>query len=118
MKPIVEQSRITRGMGPSGAFFIPFERGLLRVISSTGGGWDHVSVCRIVDKVFDEKVPGNVRVPHYEELEFVRGLFFNDNECVMQLSVPRSEHVNRHPHVLHLWRPQDQPIPMPPKAMV
>jgi len=84
-----------------GSFLIPYQvagapRVLLHVLSGQGGGWDHVSV----------GVHGQDRTPTWEEMEHIRGLFFRDDECVMQLSVPRAEHINLHPGVLHLFRPQ------------
>lgn len=128
----IEQHRIG---GPPrtncGAFLIRIPKfGVeLQVIAGNGMGWDHVSV----------RGPG--RVPTYEEMEFVRELFFKDDEAVMQLSVARADHINIHPLVLHLWRPQTQgeilrereawgdewawgdlqassPIPIPPKECV
>jgi len=84
-----------------GSFLVPYQvaaapQVLLRVLAGAGGGWDHVSV----------GVQGQSRTPTWEEMEFVRGLFFRDDECVMQLSVPRDQHINLHAGVLHLWRPQ------------
>lgn len=78
----------------------------LRVIASEGEDWDHVSVST------------ETRTPTWDEMEFIRGLFFGDEETVMQLSVPRSEHINNHPHCLHLWRPQKATIPRPPGILV
>jgi len=84
-----------------GTFLVPYQvaaapRVLLRVLVGQGGGWDHVSV----------GVQGGSRTPTWEEMEFVRTLFFRDDETAMQLSVPRAEHINLHPGVLHWWRPQ------------
>ncbi len=94
--------------GPRGAnygvFEVPYgppcgKKLILLVQISAGCSWDHVSVSL------------KHRTPTHEEMEFVRELFFHDNECVMQLSVPRSEHVNVCKNALHLWRPQtDQEI--------
>lgn len=90
-----------------GAYRIPFRGVALNVISSTGLGWDHVSV----------SLPN--RCPTWEEMEFIRGLFFRDDETVMQLSVPRSDHISLHPYCLHWWRPNDgQTIPRPPNELV
>jgi hypothetical protein len=80
--------------GNNGMFRVPLREVWLTVQASDGGGWDHVSV----------SLP--YRTPTWEEMEYVRSLFFRDDECVMQLSVPRAEHVNVHDHTLHLWRPQ------------
>jgi hypothetical protein len=46
-------------------------------------------------------------------MDHVKRLFFRDEETAMQLHVPPADHVNNHPHCLHLWRPQDIEIPRP-----
>lgn len=79
---------------------------IMAVIASDGLGWDHVSVSL------------SHRCPTWEEMEYIRDLFFADDETVMQLSVPRADHVSYHPYCLHLWRPQTEPIPRPPALMV
>jgi hypothetical protein len=106
-----------------GAFVIPFtfetqrkmpvgkvlfvQRSELLVVASTGEGWDHVSVS-LED-----------RCPTWEEMEFIKKLFFRDDETAMQLHVPETDHVNVHPNCLHLWRPNDgREIPRPPSIMV
>lgn len=82
--------------------------------SGFGSGWDHVSAhCRSVRK----KTPV-MHTPTWEDMEYLRSLFFEDDETVMQLSVPRTEHINIHNHVLHLWRPLECAIPMPPAVLV
>lgn len=86
---------------PIGAFHFD-----LCVIAASGDGWDHVSVSH------------RNRVPTWDEMEHIKRLFFEDDETAMQLHVPPSEHINRNPNVLHLWRPHDTPIPRPPTYMV
>jgi hypothetical protein len=78
----------------------------MHVIASSGEGWDHVSVSR------------RNRCPNWSEMEQVKRLFFRDDETAMQLHVPPDDHINLHPHCLHLWRPHDQEIPRPPAIMV
>lgn len=78
----------------------------LRCIASWGGGWDHVSV----------SLP--TRCPMWPEMEAVKRLFFRRDETAMQLHVPPAEHVDCHPHRLHLWRPQHAEIPRPPAIFV
>lgn len=70
--------------------------------------WEHVSVS------------ARKRCPNWQEMETVCRLFWEPEECVMQLHPPRSEWVNNHPFCLHLWRPKDPatPIPRPPQIMV
>jgi hypothetical protein len=78
----------------------------LRIIFSDGEGWEHVSV----------SLPS--RCPYWDEMMFVKALFWDDEDAVMQLHPPKSEYVNEHPYCLHLWRPTDQVIPLPPSEFV
>lgn len=89
-----------------GVFRIEHKGAALRVIASTGEGWDHVSVSTAT------------RCPTWDEMERVKRLFFRDDETAMQLHVPPSDHKNCHPYCLHLWRPRDAEIPRPPSIMV
>jgi hypothetical protein len=78
----------------------------LTIIFSDGEGWEHVSV----------STPG--RVPNWQEMCFVKELFWAPDDVVMQLHPARAEYVNNHDFCLHLWRPQGQVIPTPPKYLV
>jgi len=91
-----------------GAFLVPspLDQRPLVVIASANDAWDHVSVSR-------EK-----RVPNWHEMSFIHRLFFKENETAMQLHLPARDHINNHPNVLHLWRPWDHAIPLPPKLFV
>jgi len=84
----------------------PIDRSPLLVIASIGAGWDHVSISR------------KNRVPNWAEMEYVKRLFFEDNETAVQYHVPPSDHVNMHRFVLHLWRPQNVEMPRPPAVLV
>lgn len=89
-----------------GAFNIPYRNRVLRVISGCGEGWDHVSISL------------STRCPNWLEMCFVKDLFFEKQELVIQFHPPESEYVNYHPHVLHLWRPWEQTLILPPKYML
>jgi hypothetical protein len=104
---VVKYFGSTGGPG-DGAFFIPSptDHAAMRVIASTGGGWDHVSVSR------------KNRSPNWIEMEFIKRKFFKEDETAMQLHVRPSEHINCHPHTLHIWRPQNVVIPLPPSLMI
>jgi hypothetical protein len=95
--------------GPDGgAFLVPYPKtgASLRVIASNGDGWDHVSVSL------------EHRCPNWHEMDFIKRLFFAEDEWAMQLHPPPAKHINLHPYVLHLWRPQHETIPLPePKAV-
>jgi hypothetical protein len=111
---LVERGRILDGpygtapFCDCGAFLLqhPTSRQVIKVIAGNGDGWDHVSV----------STP--TRCPTWEEMCWVKGLFFRDDECVMQLHVPADQHINTHPNCLHLWRPHGADIPRPDASMV
>ena len=76
------------------------------VQASIGGGWDHVSISI------------GHRCPNWFEMQFIKNMFFEDSDIVMQLHVPESDHINLHHYCLHLWKPQNDKIPLPPIYMV
>jgi hypothetical protein len=92
----------------NGVFNIPSptDGRLLRIIASSGEGWEHVSVSR------------EDRCPTWSEMEDVKRRFFKDDETVMQLHVPVRDHISVHPNCLHLWRPVRVEIPRPPAILV
>jgi hypothetical protein len=96
----------------TGVFAVPYQRQIgdpdvvLRCVASSGGGWDHVSV----------STPH--RTPTWAEMEFIKRQFFMKHEVVMQLHVSESDHISIHDYCLHLWRPHDKEIPLPPKEFV
>ncbi|TYL73912.1 DUF7694 domain-containing protein [Bradyrhizobium cytisi] len=95
------------GSGPSGLFFVQGPCGCqLKIIGFVRPGWEHVSV----------STPR--RSPNWDEMCLVKDLFWDQEECVIQLHPPRSQYVNNSRYCLHLWRPTRQVIPMPPAAFV
>jgi hypothetical protein len=97
----------------AGAFRLmyPGPPSAMLVVMSSGTGpecddWEHVSVS--ADK----------RCPTWDEMCWVKDLFWNKHEAVMQLHPAESQYVNFHPHCLHMWRPLKMTIPTPPMIMV
>ncbi len=95
-----------------GAFRMPGPCGEdLNIIASPGDAhedipWEHVSVsCK-------------KRPPNWKEMCFVKALFWDDEDTVMQLHPPKSQWINNHPYCLHLWRPLKETIPLPPQITV
>ena len=68
--------------------------------------WDHVSV----------SLPK--RIPNWLEMSFIKSLFWDDNECVVQFHVPKSDHINCHPYTLHMWKSLNVEFPRPPRSAV
>ena len=98
--------------GNNGAFVIPpkIANRQLAVIISDGLGWEHVSVHCFIGK--------KNLTPCWEEMCYVKSLFWDVEDVVMELHPAKSEYVNCHPHTLHLWRPIELSIPTPPKILV
>lgn len=48
----------------------------------------------------------------------IKGIFWDDEDAVMQLHSPKSNWVNNHEFCLHLWRPIGKEIPMPDSLLV
>lgn len=109
---VPEQYRV---MGPkgsnNGAFQIKAGGIMYRIVASDGGEegqeWEHVSI------TLDRK-----RCPDWEEMCFMKNVFWDKEDCVMQLHPPESEYVSNHKYCLHLWRPVHQTIPLPPQHYV
>ena len=113
--PNIERLRVTEGpmasdasFGMNGAFLIPYANDILKVLISDGMEWDHVSVSL------------EYRQPTWEEMHFVKRLFWDDHETVVQMHPPEARYVNFHPHVLHMWRYQKRGFqyPLPPISMI
>jgi hypothetical protein len=93
----------------TGVFTVPscVDHRPLLAIATADQGWEHVSVSR----------PNN-RTPTWAEMDQIKRLFWDDEEPVMQLHPPRSTWVSYHPYCLHLWKPMDAAIPLPPPIFV
>lgn len=98
----------TKEYGNNGAFAIKKGRLKMQVIASDGGGWDHVSVT----------IVNRQRTPTWQEMCFIKDLFFDKDECAVQFHPSESQYVNNHKYCLHLWKPQFGPLQIPLKIMV
>lgn len=100
--------------GAYGQFFVMGPCGMALCIVASGAdaddkmseGWEHVSVST------------RSRPPNWQEMCFVKELFWDPTECVVQFHPPRSEYVNNHPYCLHLWRQTKAAFPLPPSILV
>lgn len=117
----LERGRIRRGefgsdpsWGAYGFFFVDGPCGQRLKIVASGAddtdtasqGWEHVSV----------SCPN--RCPNWPEMCFVKDLFWEPEECVVQFHPPQSQYVNNHRYVLHLFRHKSLAFPMPPAILV
>lgn len=102
----------TRYDGANGAFIIKGPtKEILRIIACDGTDpdaleWEHVSISC------------GSRPPFWSEMCFVKNLFWEEEECVIQFHPPKSQYVNCHPFTLHLWRHTKNNFPTPSTHLI
>lgn len=115
LSPRLEEYRLSSGYHaskrgqPYGAFELPGPCGERLTIIATDGadtGWEHVSVST------------RRRIPNWTEMCFVKDLFWDPEDCVVQFHPARSTYVNNYGVVLHLWRCRYSSFPTPPEILV
>jgi hypothetical protein len=106
--------------GYMGFFFIPYKfipgKHTLKVMSSGPKlpsdpradilDWEHVSVSL-----------GN-RCPTWDEMCFIKNIFWEEDEVVVQYHPAKKDYVNNSPYCLHLWKPAHTVLPTPPSIAV
>lgn len=100
--------------GHNGFFLVRGPNGAeLKIVASdateepeTSQGWEHVSV----------SLPN--RCPNWPEMSFVKGLFWEPEETVVQFHPPESAYISNHPYCLHLWRDTRGGHALPPSILV
>lgn len=116
--PLLESGRAlsgehaTRPGDPHGQFFYQLRKSRHAVIVASPGdlkakiSWEHVSVhVRHRSKTVGGKIKLSQETPTWDTMCLVKDLFWDAEECVLQFHPPRSQYVNIHKHVLHLWKP-------------
>lgn len=117
---VLEAGRIINNLpwsqpaGIVGAFQVasPVKSYRLQIIASNGEGWEHVSVSIVPQK----RRP--LRTPTWGEMCYIKDLFWEEEELVIQYHPQKSEYINCHAYTLHLWKPIGTEIPLPPSIMV
>lgn len=114
--------------GNNGFFMIPHSKisnYFIQVQASDGSGWEHVSVSLIKRvNVARVKQPSKwimqsvERCPTWEEMCFIKDLFWDKIDCVIQYHPSESDYVSYHQYCLHLWKPTDKEIPVPETFLV
>lgn len=105
---MLEQFRVDEGEYATrrGNRYGMFQVDSMRIMVSDGPEWEHVSV----------SYPN--RCPTWDEICQVKGWFWKPDESAVQFHPAEDDHVNFHPHCLHLWRPVDGVFPKPPAILV
>jgi len=115
---VPEKNRVTKNhplasdssYGNEGAFVITHPKinnYSFFAIASDGEGWEHVSVSL---SSTERKVE---RCPTWEEMCFIKDIFWDKGDCVIQYHPPEKDYVSMHHYCLHLWKSTtfEQPVP-------
>lgn len=69
-------------------------------------GWEHVSVST------------TQRCPTWDEMCYIKNLFWEEDETVIQFHPKKSQYRNVHPYCLHLWKSTRGEHVLPPSIFV
>jgi hypothetical protein len=129
---VPEASRVREGemgttslYGHNGAFILPSPEAGWRLFLICSDGtdadaegdlahWEHVSVSARTQGRYGIRT----RVPSWKEMAFVKRLCWDEEDVAVEFHPRKSEYVNHHPHVLHLWRWKRGEFPTPPPIAV
>jgi hypothetical protein len=108
--------------GNNGQFTLPSPEPDRRLFiqASDGLGWEHVSV-HAYKIIRGKRGRPNRRVmfiPTWSEMCYLKDIFWDEDDLVVQYHPPKEHYVNNHSFVLHLWRPVGVEMPAPPSIMV
>jgi hypothetical protein len=90
---------------PFGWFVIRHSGNLFAIQADAQTEWEHVSISM------------KNRTPRWDEMCFIKDLFWEPEQCVVQYHPPKSEYVNQAKNCLHLWHYRGA-MPRPPKIYV
>jgi len=124
MKELEELPLHCKVMGPrnkaDGAYEIPhhlINEYIFIIVFSDALGWEHLSVS-MQKQINNRQRKAVERTPTWAEMCFLKDVFWNPEEAVIQIHPPLSDHISNHNYCLHLWRAKDQVQPLPDSAMV
>jgi hypothetical protein len=80
------------------------------VVASNGMGWEHASIHIMQGR--------ESLTPNWEDMCYIKNLFWEESDTVIQYHPAKNDYVNVHPNVLHLWRATEQAFPQPPKVCI
>lgn len=78
------------------------------IVCSCGGGWEHVSVSPYKKNI----------TPSWDDMCQIKDIIWNDDEWVCQFHPPKDQYVSNVQNCLHLWRPIDKEMVVPPSCLV
>lgn len=108
-----ESIRIAGQDNGPGSFMATFKKKnhptvVLHVIASCDHGWEHVSVT----------LRSWSRMPTWDEMCFIKDIFWDDEDEVIQYHPAKKDYVDLHPFCLHMWRNISIEIPTPSNIVI
>lgn len=100
----IEAETSNDGMG--GHYYDSVSGKRLNFIFSYQLGWEHLSV----------SMPS--KTPSWDQMCKMKDIFWNDDETCVQFHPKKEDYVNNHPHCLHIWKPVNEKLPIPPSILV
>lgn len=117
MLKVPEKNRVKNGLlksdssfGCNGNFVLFINGSKYNCIVSDGMGWEHVSISK--------SISGRFHMPTWDDMCMIKNIFWDEEDAVMQFHPPKSEYVNNHNYILHLWRESGINPKLPPSIMV
>lgn len=102
-----------KSSGNNGVFRVPYHRKWNRsifdlvIVATDGEGWEHVSVSLMH------------RCPTWNEMNYIKNLFWDEEDLVIQYHPAKSQYVDYHKYCLHMWRPNNgTKIPVPNRKLI
>ncbi len=90
----------------NGVFNIKHNGNHFSVIASDALDWEHISVST------------KKSTPTWDDMCFFKNLFWDVEDCVLQLHPPQEDYVNTCTHCLHLWRHAFNEVQLPPTMLM
>lgn len=103
-------------IGNNGFFIIPHYKIIdyeFNCQASDGDGWEHVSVS--ISSLLKKR---GSRCPTWEEMCFIKSIFWDETDTVIEFHPAKENYVNIHDFVLHLWKPIGIELPLPNTILV
>lgn len=100
----IEAEAENDGMG--GRYYDKHSGKWLNFIFSYQMGWEHLSV----------SMPN--KTPSWEQMCMMKDIFWNKDEACVEYHPKEEDYVNNHNHCLHIWKPTEVELPLPPSILV
>lgn len=96
----------TENDGMGGKYYDKQTGKWLNFIFSYQLGWEHLSV----------SMPS--KTPSWDQMCIMKDIFWSEDEACVEYHPRKEDYVNNHQHCLHIWKPVEETLPLPPSILV